>query len=72
MRLVVDLDQLLHRNVCINLRRRQARVAQQFLYVTQVCATVEQVRRERMSQRVRTDVVHPRADPNVLLNHPAD
>src|ERR1041385_859141 len=25
-----------------------------------------------MSQRVRTDIVHPRANPNVLLNHPAN
>src|SRR6476659_3130534 len=24
-----------------------------------------------MSQRVRTDIVHSRAEPNVLLNHPA-
>jgi len=46
MRLVVDLDQLLHRNVCVNLRRRETRVAQQLLDVAQVCATVEQVRRK--------------------------
>ena len=72
MRLVVDLDQLLHRNVCINLRRRETRVAQQLLYVGQVCATVEQVRRKRMSQRMRADIVHPRANPDVLLHHPAD
>src|SRR6185369_9324191 len=72
MRLVVDLDQLLHRNVCVNLRRRETRVAQQLLDVAQVCAAVEQVRRKRMSESVWTDVVHPRADAYVLLHHPAD
>src|SRR5215217_3490775 len=67
MRFVVDVDQLLHRDVCINLRGGQARVAQQLLNVAQVCAAVEQVRRKRMSQCMRADVVHPGAEPDVLL-----
>ena len=69
MRFVVDLDQLLHRNVRVNLRSRETRVAQQLLDVAQVCAAVEQVRRKRVSQGVWTDVVHPRADAYVFLNH---
>ena len=71
MRLVVNLDQLLHRNMSVDLRRREPRMAQQLLNVAQVGAAVEQVRSKRMPQRVRTDVVHAGADANVLLNHPA-
>ena len=72
MSFVVDLDQLLHRDVCVDLRSRETRVAQQLLDVAQVCAAVEQVRGKRVSQGVWTDVVHPRTDPYVLLNHPSD
>ena len=72
MRLVVDLDQLLHRDVCVNLRSRETRVAQELLDVAQVCAAVEQVRRKRVSQGVWTDVVYPRADAYVLLDHASD
>src|SRR5688572_16532937 len=46
-------------------------MSQQLLDVAQVGAAVEQVCRERMAQRVRADVVHPRTDANVLINHPA-
>src|SRR5215213_4593825 len=71
MRLVVDLDQLLHRNMCIDLRGGEPRMTQQFLDVAQVCAAVEQVRGKGMTQRVGTDVVHAGADANVFLNHAA-
>src|SRR6185369_12856917 len=37
--------------------------------VAQVCAAVEQVRSKRMSQRMWTNVMHSRAEPNVFLNH---
>ena len=43
MRLVVNLDQLLHRNVGVDLRRGKTRVAEKFLNVSQVGAAVEQV-----------------------------
>lgn len=46
MRLVVDLDQLLHRNMRVDLRGRKPRMAQEFLNVAEVCAAVEQVRGE--------------------------
>ena len=46
MGFVVNLNQLLHRNVRVDLRRRQSRVPQQFLDVAQVGAAIEQVRRE--------------------------
>ena len=38
---VVDLDQLLHRDVSVNLRGRETRVAQQFLDIAKIGATVE-------------------------------
>ena len=46
MGFVVNLNQLLHRNMRVYLRRRQSRVPQQFLDVAQVGAAIEQVRRE--------------------------
>ena len=46
MGFVVNLDQLLHRNVRVYLRRGKPRMPQQFLDVAQVGAAVEQVRRE--------------------------
>jgi len=72
MRLVIHLDQLLHRNVSVDLGGRKTRVAQQFLNVPQVSATVEQVRGERMTQGMRTDVVDARAKAYVLFDQPSD
>src|SRR4051812_13114748 len=46
VRLIVDLDQFFHRDVCIDLRGRETRVAQQFLDVAQVGAAIKQMRRE--------------------------
>ena len=43
VRLVVNLDQLLHRNVSVDLRSGKSRVAEKFLNVPQVSAAVEQV-----------------------------
>ena len=42
-------------------------MAKQFLNVAEVGATVQQVSCERMSQGVRTDVVNPGAESNVLF-----
>ena len=41
------------RDVRIDLRRREARVAEQLLHDPKVRAAVEQVGRERVAQRVR-------------------
>src|SRR5260370_33983767 len=63
---VVNLDQLFHRDVSINLRRRETRVAEQFLDVAQVGATVQKMRRKRMTQGVRADVVNAGAESNIF------
>jgi hypothetical protein len=47
-------------------------MAQEFLDVAQVGAAVEQVRSERMSQRVRTNIVNAGAESNVFLDQTAD
>lgn len=72
MRLVVHLDQFFHRNVCVDLGSRKARVAEQFLDVAQVGAAVEQVRSKRMAERMWTDVVNAGAEANVFFDHTAD
>ena len=69
---VVNLDQSFHRDMSVNLRGRESCMAQQLLNVAQVSAAVEQMRGERMAQRVWTYVVNPDAEPNVLFNQPAD
>ena len=46
MGFVVNLDQLLHRNVRVYLGGGKPRVPQEFLDVAQVGAAIEQMRRE--------------------------
>src|SRR5919107_180118 len=72
VRLVVDLDEFLHRDVRVNLRGGEARVAEEFLDVAEVGAAVEEVRGEGVAQGVRADVVDARADFDVLVHHAAD
>ena|SRR5437016_6635264 len=69
---VVNLDQFFHRDVSVNLRGRESRMAQQLLNIAQVSAAVEQMRRKRMAERVWTYVVDADAESNVLFNQPAD
>src|SRR5215207_7311704 len=73
VRPVVDLYQFFHRDVCVDLRGGEARVAEQLLYVAQVCAAVEEVRGEGVAQGVRAYVVvYARADFDVLVHHAPD
>ena len=53
MRRVVGLLQPLRRDVRVNLRRDEMRVAEQFLHAAQVRARVEQMRRVAVTQFVR-------------------
>ena len=46
MRLVINLDQFFHRYVGVDLRRREASVAEQLLDVAKIGATVQQMRGE--------------------------
>ncbi|HEY3026681.1 MAG TPA: hypothetical protein VGJ55_11070 [Pyrinomonadaceae bacterium] len=41
VRLIVNLNQLFHGNVRVNLRRRQTRVARKFSKITQVSVAIE-------------------------------
>ena len=53
MRGVIDLRQRLIVQVCIHLRRRDARMAEQLLDRTQILRGLQHVRGERMAQHVR-------------------
>ena len=52
MTLSVRLEQARTRDVRVPLGRRDARVPQKFLNSPDVCPSLQQVRRERMSKRV--------------------
>src|SRR5947207_14521424 len=58
MRFAIHVEQLRGVDVRVALRRADARVAEKLLNGAQIGAALQQVRRERMPQRVRTD---PRA-----------
>jgi len=72
MRFVVDLDHLLHGNLRVDLSCRQPSVAKQLLDIAQIGTGIEEVRRKRMAQRVRRDVMDRRALFDVLVDHPSD
>lgn len=55
VRLIVDLGEVLKIKVRVDLRRRDTRVAQQFLHGAQVAARLEQMRCERVAQHVRVN-----------------
>ena len=61
MRLVVTVLQSLRGHMGVNLRGRQAAVAQKLLHAADIGAAIEQVRREAVPQCVRTGArVKPR------------
>src|SRR5580704_11410450 len=60
MKLPVDAPQVLAIDVGVDLRGRDVRVPQHVLHRTQVGAALEQMRRERMAERVWR---HVRRDP---------
>src|SRR5207253_11421291 len=63
MGLVVHLLQPFHRRMSIHLRGAERGVAQQLLNGPQIGAGVEQMRRERVAQRVHMQVSRPRPPP---------
>ena len=69
---VVNLDHLFHRNLRVDLGRREPGVAEQFLDVAEVGTVIEQVRRECMPQAVRRDVVDSTHMLDVFVDHTAD
>ncbi len=72
MRLPIRLDQLRGVDVGVALRRAQARVAEQLLNRAQIGAALEQVRRERVPQRVRADAEARAARRHVPPHQPVD
>src|SRR6266536_2484157 len=57
MRLVVDLGERLEVEVGVDLRAGDARVAEHFLNRAKIAGRLQHVRRERMAQHVRVDVL---------------
>lgn len=55
MRLVIDILELLADEVRIDLRRGDVRVTEHFLNGVDIRAVFQQMRRERMAQRMRRD-----------------
>src|SRR4051812_14570396 len=68
MALLVNLEELGGVHVRIALRRAEAGVAEQFLNDAEIGPALQQVRRKRMAQRVRTDS-QPRAARRDVLPH---
>src|SRR5215472_3333986 len=56
MGLIVNLQNMLHRELRVALRGGEALVSEQFLDGAQVCAFFQHVRAERVAQRVRMHV----------------
>ena len=72
MRLVVNLQHMLHRQLRIALRGSEAFVAEQFLNGAQVGAFFQHVRAESMAQRVRMHVRRKTFGDGNLLDDAAD
>lgn len=72
MSLIIHLDHLFHRNLSVDLCRRQSCVAEQLLDITKVSPLIEQVRGKGVPQAVRRNVVNIGTQPDVFVDHPSD
>jgi len=72
VRLPIGIEQLRSVHVGVTLRGAQASMTQQFLNHTQICASFEQVRRERVSKRVRADSEPCAARSDIFSDEPID
>ena len=72
MGLPVGVEQLRSVHVGVALRGAQARMTEQFLNHTQIRASFEQVRRERVSQCMRANPEPRAAGRHVLPHEPID
>ena len=68
MKFFVDLAQAVARDVRVNLRRADVRVAEQFLDDPQIRAVFQQVRREAVSQHVRRHVPRNPGAPDAIFD----
>src|ERR1041385_1623271 len=72
---IVHLEQAIQRQVCVPLRRRQARVTEHFLDGPEIGAALEHVRRTRVSERMRVKIRSAGAERAVTMGellNPAD
>src|SRR5277367_6679222 len=66
----INLFQMIHADMSIALRRRQARMTEHFLYRPQVRSIAKHMRGERMTQPVRRDTgAHARGLDSALQDH---
>jgi len=72
MRLAIDLEQLRRIHVRVPLRGAEARVAEQLLNRAQVGAALQQVGRERVTQRMRADARTGTACSDIAPNKAID
>jgi len=72
MRLVVGLLQPLRRDVRVNLRRDEVRVAEQFLHAAQIRAGIEQVRGVAVTQFVRGQARVQPGDHQIVFQPPRE
>ena len=72
MCLPVHLEQLRRVDVRVALRRRELYVSEQLLNRTQIRPCLQQVRRERMSQRMRADAESRAARRDVTRDQALD
>ena len=72
MRFIINFDHLFHRDLRINLSRRETGVAEEFLDVAEVGSLIEQVCRERVPQAVGRNVVNIDALLDVFVDEAAD
>lgn len=72
MRAIIYLDHLFHRDLCVDLCRRQSCMPEQLLDIAEVSPLIEQVRGKGVPQAVRRNVVNIGTQPDVFVDHPSD
>ena len=72
MRFAVDIHKSADIQMGVSLRRAELRVAQQFLNHAQIGAGAEQMGRERVPQRVRTDALRHTRRLRIAAHDPID
>ena len=72
MRPAIDLHQATDVEVGVTLCGREPRVSQEFLNRAQIGTRLEQMRGERVSERVRADPLRDRRLPDIASDDPID
>lgn len=72
MAFAIDVQQTAEVKMGVLLGRRQALVAEKLLDGSQVCASAQKMRGERMPERMGTYLSFYGCQANVLIDHPLD